>query len=283
MTFKHNPHYSRLCAFLALLLAILACNFPTTVMPTPSALGTGVPAQTLIFPTDTPAIPSPAPAQPYQPVFNPAPCAFPVPGGYRVYCGYLVVPENRAAPNSALIQLHVAVFQSFAEGPEPDPVVHLAGGPGSSSLDVVAYLFGQGLDAVLNRRDFIFFDQRGTGYSRPRLDCPERNALTPTLLSGALSDDQEFQAIVDAFHRCRDRLTAQGIDLSAYNSAASAADVNDLRLALGYEQLNLYGDSYGTRLALTVMRDYPGAVRSVVLELDLSARSQSVYCPGSQC
>ncbi len=183
-----------------------------------------------------------------------------------MYCGYLVVPENRAKPDSALIQLHVAVFQSFAEGPEPDPVVHLAGGPGSSSLDVVGYLFGQGLDAVLDHRDFIFFDQRGTGYSLPRLDCPERNALTPTLLSGALSDDQEFQAIVDAFHRCRDRLQAQGIDLSAYNSAASAADLNDLRLALGYEQLNLYGDSYGTRLALTVMRDYPGAVRSVVLD-----------------
>jgi pimeloyl-ACP methyl ester carboxylesterase len=61
-------------------------------------------------------------------------------------------------------------------------------------------------------------------------------------------------------------LVAQGIDLSAYNSAASAADVNDLRLALGYKQLNLYGDSYGTRLALTVMRDYPEAVRSAVLD-----------------
>ena len=130
---------------------------------------------------------------------------------------------------------------------------------------MVGYLFGQGLDGVLDHRDFIFFDQRGTGYSLPRLDCPERNALTPTLLSGTLSDDQQFQTIVDAFHQCRDRLKAQGIDLSAYNSAASAADLNDLRLALGYEQLNLYGNSYGTRLALTVMRDYPGAVRSVVL------------------
>ena len=176
------------------------------------------------------------------------------------------MPENRAIPNSPLIQLHVAVFLSTAEGPDHDPVMHLAGGPGSSSLDVAGYLFGQGLDAVLERRDFIFFDQRGTGHSLPRLDCPERNALTPMILSGTLSGEQESQVIVDAFHRCRDRLTAQGIDLSAYNSAASAADVNDLRLALGYNQLNLYGDSYGTRLALTVMRDFPGAVRSVVLD-----------------
>lgn len=206
------------------------------------------------------------PTQDYQPVFNPAECAFPVPAGYRHYCGYLVVPENRATPNSPLIELHVAVFLSIAEGPDPDPVVHLAGGPGSSSLDVVGYLFNQGLDTVLERRDFIFFDQRGTGYSRPRLDCPERNALTSTLLSGTLSDDQESQAIVDAFHQCRDRLTSQGIDLSAYTSAVSAADIDDLRLALGYEQLNLYGDSYGTRLALTVMRDFPEAVRSAVLD-----------------
>lgn len=183
-----------------------------------------------------------------------------------MYCGYLIVPENRAKLDSAMIQIHVAVFLSIAEGPDPDPVVHLSGGPGSSSLDVANYMFNQGLGAILERRDFILFDQRGTGYSSPRLDCPEREALTGTLLSGTLSKDQATQAIVDAFHQCRDRLRAQGIDLSAYNSAASAADLNDLRLALGYDKLNLYGVSYGTRLALTMMRDYPDAVRSVVLD-----------------
>jgi pimeloyl-ACP methyl ester carboxylesterase len=145
-------------------------------------------------------------------------------------------------------------------------VVHLAGGPGSSSLDVASYLFSRGLDAILEQRDFILFDQRGTGYSQPRLDCPERTNLTATVLGGALSPEQTTQAILDAFHRCRDRLTAQGIDLSAYNSAASAADLNDLRLALGYEKLNLYAVSYGTRLALTLMRDYPDAVRSAVID-----------------
>ncbi|MGB7873427.1 MAG: alpha/beta hydrolase [Anaerolineales bacterium] len=268
MTFKQHYRFFWLFAFVSLPLSIFACSFPTTVMSTPSGqmAETIPPVQTLLFPTNTPALPTLMPTQAYQPVFNPAECAFPVPAGYRLYCGYLVVPENRASPNSTLIQLHVAVFLSIAEGPESDPVVHLAGGPGSSSLDVVSYLFNQGLDTVLERRDFIFFDQRGTGYSTPRLDCPERNALTPALLSGTLSDDQSFRAIVDAFQQCRNHLSAQGIDLSAYNSAASAADVNDLRLALGYEQLNLYGDSYGTRLALTVMRDYPGAVRSAVLD-----------------
>jgi len=71
---------------------------------------------------------------------------------------------------------------------------------------------------------------------------------------------------VDAFRQCRDRLVGQGIDLSAYQSAASAVDLNDLRLTLGYEKLNLYAVSYGTRLALTLMRDHPEAVRSAVLD-----------------
>jgi pimeloyl-ACP methyl ester carboxylesterase len=71
---------------------------------------------------------------------------------------------------------------------------------------------------------------------------------------------------MDAFRRCRERLIIEGIDLSAYHSAASAADLNDLRIALGYQKLNLYAVSYGTRLALTLMRDYPDAVRSAVLD-----------------
>jgi pimeloyl-ACP methyl ester carboxylesterase len=132
-------------------------------------------------------------------------------------------------------------------------------------------MLGRGLDAVLAQRDLVLFDQRGTGYSQPRLDCPERSAVTPALLDGSLSEEQARAAIVEAFRRCRVRLIAQGIDLSAYNSAASAADLNDLRLALGYEKLNLYAVSYGTRLALTLMRDYPQAVRSAVLD--------SVYPP----
>jgi pimeloyl-ACP methyl ester carboxylesterase len=122
------------------------------------------------------------------------------------------------------------------------------------------------MDAVLERRDFIVFDQRGTGYSQPRLDCPERREITPALLGGNLSAEESEQAILDAFHRCRERLIAEGIDLSAYNSATSAADINDLKSVLGYDKLNLYGISYGTRLALTLMRDYPSAVRSVVLD-----------------
>jgi pimeloyl-ACP methyl ester carboxylesterase len=189
-----------------------------------------------------------------------------VPSGYNPECGYLVVPENRSRADSPSIRLHAAVFRNRSGVVVADPVVHLAGGPGSSSLDVARYMFAQGLDAIIDRRDFILFDQRGTGYSQPRLDCPERSAITGTLLERGLSAPGNDQIILDAFRRCRDRLVRQGIDLSAYHSAASAADLNDLRIALGYEKLNLYAVSYGTRLALTLMRDHPDAVRSAVLD-----------------
>jgi pimeloyl-ACP methyl ester carboxylesterase len=270
---------------LVLLLSILACNFPYSTAPTSSVIPSPAsPSRTIAtsFTAASPGITStpfqPPPPQPtgtaplpkasgsFQPTLEPAPCAFPVPEGYHPECGYLLVHENRAKSGSPLIRLHVAIFRSRSVHPSPDPVVHLAGGPGSSSLEEAGYIFKQGLDAILERSDFVLFDQRGTGYSQPRLDCPEREALTPTLLDGSLASDEADEAIVEAFQRCHNRLIELGIDLSAYTSAASAADVNDLRLALGYAQLNLYAVSYGTRLALTVMRDSPAAVRSAVLD-----------------
>ena len=241
-----------------LALVILACNLSTSAPPTLPALPASATPET-ILPTSTSGIV-------YQPIFESAPCGFSVPSGYNPECGYLVVPENRSRADSPLIRLHVVVFRNRLGISITDPVVHLAGGPGSSSLNVASYMFEQGLGGILDQRDFILFDQRGTGYSQPRLDCPERTSITGTLLERGLSAPGNDQIILDAFRRCRDRLVGQGIDLSAYHSAANAADINDLRLALGYDQLNLYAVSYGTRLALTLMRDHPEAVRSAVLD-----------------
>jgi pimeloyl-ACP methyl ester carboxylesterase len=255
-------HVRSLLSGLVLTAALLACNLPTTTDPA-SLSPSPVPGQNILT-----AVPSGTPSPPasYQPVFEPAPCAFSTPRGSDPKCGYLVVPENRARPGGPQIRLHVAIFRSRASASLPEPVVHLAGGPGSSSLDVAGYMFEQGLEAVLDQQDLILFDQRGAGYSQPRLDCPERTSVTERLLQIGISSDEAQGLIVDAFRSCRERMIAQGIDLSAYNSAASAADLNDLRVALGYGKVHLYGVSYGTRLALTFMRDYPDAVRSAVLD-----------------
>jgi pimeloyl-ACP methyl ester carboxylesterase len=251
-------------------LAIVVCSLPGLITsPSPAApTSTPVPSQQAVPSVALPSESSftPKPAITYQPTFEAAPCAFPVPRGYDPECGYLIVPENRDMPDSRSIRLHVGIFRNRAGTPNRDPVLKISGGPGSSALNTAGYLLSKGMDAVLASRDFVVFDQRGTGYSRPRLDCPERVEIAPELLGGRLSVEESRQAIIESFRRCRERLIAEGIDLSAYNSAASAADINDLRTVLGYDKLNLYAISYGTRLALTLMRDYPNAVRSAVLD-----------------
>lgn len=218
----------------------------TAAPPTDSGSPTPPPVSTSIeTPSPTPlAGETPTAAPAYQAGFEPAGCEFRVQEGYNPECGFLTVPENRSKPDSALVRLHIAVFRSSNPEAAPDPVVYLAGGPGSPAFDEALPLLRQGLGTVLERRDLILFDQRGTGHSHPLLDCGPTTPL----------------------QRCRERLIEEGVDLSAYNSAATAADLNDLFTALGYERANLLGFSYGTRLALTMMRDYPYRVRSAVLD-----------------
>ncbi len=182
-------------------------------------------------------------------------------------CGDLIVPENRSATgeNSPMIRLHVAVVASQSEEPLPDPFVHLAGGPGGQALDNIAGIV-RIFEAVLEDRDLIVFDQRGVGYSEPSLDCPETTDLLVQILDRNLSAEEEIALSSAAFAACRDRLVREDVDLSAYTSAENAADVHDLQRALDYQEWNLYGVSYGTRLALSVMRDYPDGVRSVILD-----------------
>lgn len=269
------------------MLITLACQAPVLPTATPSpalveenqdpTLTPFMPVEptqtfTVLPPTSDPTLePSPVPTTAYQPVFEPAPCPNNTFSDYRVDCGYLVVPENRFRLDSQMIRLAVNIYRSWSQDPAPDPVVHLAGGPGSSSLGTSNYMLSSGFDRVLQNRDLIFIDQRGTGFSLPLVDCPEREQIAPVLLEGNMLPDESLSAVVDSFARCRDRLRSEGIDLSMYNSAQSAADIADLRRALGYDWMNLYGDSYGTRLALTIMRDNPQGIRSVVLD--------SVYPP----
>ena len=192
-------------------------------------------------PAPTPA-PTPVPAR-----FEAGPCQFPVPEG-KIDCGVLFVPEDRSEPNSPLIQLPVAVIRSSNPKPAPDPVVYLNGGPGAYSLDNLSFLpvlFKE----VLANRDLIVFDQRGAGYASPSLNCPEADDQFYQDLGKNLTQEEAQQHRVQAMHACRERLIKQGVNLAAYTSAANAADVDDLRSALGYAKWNLYGVSYGTRLA----------------------------------
>jgi pimeloyl-ACP methyl ester carboxylesterase len=207
--------------------------------------------------------------------FQPAACRFVLPEGVRegvdVECGYLSVLEQRDSTGGRVIMLAVAIFHPPGGATHADPVVFLAGGPGASALEPMRYQFEVMSEPIFAAgRDLVVFDQRGVGLSRPALDCPAYDDLIIDLIDREvdgqpISDERAGTLVMDALRTCRGEL-AEAADLSAYNSAASAADVEDLRLALGYAEINLWGGSYGTRLALEVMRRYPDGLRSVVLD-----------------
>jgi pimeloyl-ACP methyl ester carboxylesterase len=206
--------------------------------------------------------------------FAPGPCPIPAPQGYALDCGTLTVAESRQRPEGRTIQLAVAIVRSPNPEKRPDPVLFLAGGPGQPALPLVA-LAPVAFAEILATRDMVFLDQRGTGYSRPALNCAPVAAAPSRFfvpLGAALQERPALlQAGIDALLACGARLRAQGIDLAAYNSVENAADLEDLRVALGHEQWNLYGGSYGTRLGLTAMAYRPETIRSAVLD--------SVYPP----
>ena len=248
-------------------LALAACA--RAVAPTPLS---GVPTR----PTARPAVFAlPVEAG----TFRLAQCPFVLPEGVRegeaVECGYLGVVEGRDGHSDAtpgrVIQLAVAIFHRPGGVRHQDPVIFLSGGPGASALEPLRYQFEVLSEPVFETgRDLVVFDQRGVGLSRPALDCPVYDELDLELLDRQIdgrtvSDDEAAEMYLNATRTCRDELAAVA-DLSAYHSAASAADVEDLRRALGYAKVNLWGGSYGTRLALEVMRRFPQSVRSVVLD-----------------
>lgn len=203
---------------------------------------------------------------------EPARCMFPLPAGAKegvdVECGYLSVPETRANPGGPSIRLAYAVVKKQPTRnsvPADDPVFMLQGGPGGSTIDTYAkrLLADNPFGA---ERDVVIFDQRGTLYSQPALMCSESYSLTLQTLEQRLGPDESERLNQQAMSQCRSRLAGEGVNLAAFNSLENAADIEALRQALGYDWINLYGVSYGTLLALHTLRDFPGRLRSVVLD-----------------
>ena len=210
-----------------------------------------------------PFVPTSTPPSP--PYFLPTDCRFPVPPG-EVRCGDLHVLEDRADPYSREIILHVAVFPSFSENPEPDPVIYLMGGGGSDALGVADFYLATAGTAIRASRDFILYNQRGVKRNEPTLACPGEAEFQTALTSFVHSKSGEEQPEYDFMMACREYFLDQGIDLDMYDSLSHAADLADLLTTLGYEQANIYGTSYGTRLGLTFIRHYPDRVRSAILD-----------------
>jgi len=248
----------------------------TAVIETPTDEPTAVPTaeptaeptvEPTAVPTEEPTVEPTEEPETVTAVYEEANCEFDIPEGRDVTCGWLTVPEDRNNPaDDSSIRLHVAQFSSDSANPAPDPVVYLAGGPGEDALETVPLTFELLFAPYLANHDFIMIDQRGTGYSQPSLACPEVRELSFDLLEQDITDEEVTNLMMASLTECHDRFITDGINLAAYNSAANAADLNDLRLALGFDEWNLLGISYGTRLAQTIMRDHPDGIRSVILD-----------------
>jgi pimeloyl-ACP methyl ester carboxylesterase len=192
---------------------------------------------------------------------KPVPTALPA----SARCGFLVVPENRARPNGRTLRLTVGIVPAKSPHPAPDPIVYLAGGPGGFPLGEAGALIAAGFN---RDRELIIISQRGTIYGppNPAPTCPEVDRAFIHTLGLPLDGSRAIRLNVAATRACFRRMVARGVDLGAYNTTENAADVADLRVALGIREWNVFGDSYGTNLAMTLMREHPQGIRSVTID-----------------
>jgi pimeloyl-ACP methyl ester carboxylesterase len=185
------------------------------------------------------------------------PCPFDEPSDVSVTCGTLTVPRDRRRPDEGTVDVAVARLAAKSSAPEPDPILYFEGGPGGASL---IYADWWAEHRLLQDRDIILFDQRGTGYSSPNLSCAEEFDAASTSAND-----------VDTYAECYERIAAE-TDPADFTTREAAWDVVDLMEILDLRDVDLLGVSYGTRLAMVTAELAPDRVRSVVLD--------SVYPPG---
>lgn len=172
-------------------------------------------------------------------------------------CGSLEVDEDRARPDGRRIHIRVAVLPHTGEGSVAAPLAVLAGGPGQAATSLADFAAAT-FDALRDRHDVLLVDARGTGRSHP-LDCPSFSApASPAALMGSFLDPARVR-------ECRSALSSKA-DPSLYTTRQIAKDMVEVWAALGHDRVNVYGTSYGTRVALEIMRRHPGSIRAAVLK-----------------
>jgi len=188
-------------------------------------------------------------------------CAFPglehAPGDQ---CGYLEVPLDYDQPEGPATRIAYLVIPATGDSPKSDPVVFLQGGPGGSVIDFHDGYRQLTLDP---NRDFILYDQRGVGRSDEI--CPELTDQLMRALAADLSPGKEADFLAKAIKECQISLQNEGKSPNEYNTLASVQDLERLRIHLGYDQWNIFGGSYGTRLGLAYAEAYPESCRSEIL------------------
>lgn len=173
--------------------------------------------------------------------------------GIKARCGTFERLENPADPDSPLLALHVAVVPALSLEPEPDAFLPIAGGPGQSTVAFYASV-ASAFEDVRRTRDIVLLDQRGTGDSAP-LRCE----VDEDIIEGRYSREQTIEETVSC-------LKSLPHDPRYFTTSIAVQDIEALRQALGYSQWNVYGISYGSRVAQHFLRQYPESTRTVVLD-----------------
>ena len=169
-------------------------------------------------------------------------------------CGVLTVPENPLKPGGRQIGLAFARVPAINRRKQPDPLFVIAGGPGMAATTFYA-MTAPVFSRIHRDRDIVLLDQRGTGGSNA-LSCPD---------DGETNSETSNDAIVAEARRCLERLGAKA-DVSQYTTSLAVNDLERLRQVLGYDKIDLYGVSYGTRVAQHYLRRFPSHARALVLD-----------------
>ena len=169
-------------------------------------------------------------------------------------CGKLTVFENRTTRAGRTLDLEIVVIPAVSDSPEPDPLFFLAGGPGQAATELAGPMLPLLAD-VRRTRDLVFVDQRGTGGSG-RMTCA---FFESDVDEEAVSESLQLDALpLDDLRECLAEVEATA-DPRQYTTPVAMDDLDDVRTALGYETVNLYGGSYGTRAGLIYMRRHPAS------------------------
>jgi pimeloyl-ACP methyl ester carboxylesterase len=170
------------------------------------------------------------------------------------YCGSLKVFENRATKQGRQIDLNIVVLPALRADAQPDPLFFLAGGPGQGAAKM-AKMIREMYRQVLTDRDIVLVDQRGTGGSNP-LNCIDEDE---SLKAFARTDEESLAFL----KKC---LSGYDADLTLYTTTIAMDDLDDVRAYLGYDKINIYGGSYGTRAGLVYLRQHGDRVRAAILD-----------------
>ena len=201
--------------------------------------------------------------------FHPSKCWFKE-NNDSIDCGWLHTAPAKGSKKSAF-QLPVVIFRYKGANKNNDPIVYLSGGPGAGAFldkELIQSFWRNIWDNDLShlKRDLVLFDQRGSGLSKPKIDCPQYREHSIHLLTTPGTPVENAQTYREATLKCRQTLEDAGLPINQLATHYSAHDVADIMEALNYKEWNIQGVSYGTRLGIEIQRRYPKNVRTLTLD-----------------